>query len=63
MIQLYENPGWGSAIVELQLAFYGLPYALITAGNVPQGPVARAALDRVNPLTRVPRWSWTMVRW
>ena len=54
MIQLYENPGWGSAIVELQLAFYGLPYALITAGNVHQDPVARAALGRVNPLIQVP---------
>ncbi|MBI1170901.1 glutathione S-transferase [bacterium] len=54
MIQLYENPGWGSAIVELQLAFYGLPYSLITAGNVHQDPIARAALGRVNPLIQVP---------
>lgn len=54
MIQLYENPGWGSAIVELQLAFYGLDYQLIPAGNVHQDPVARAALGRVNPLIQVP---------
>lgn len=54
MITLYENPGWGSAIVELQLAFYGLPHRLITAGNVHQDPVARAALGRVNPLIQVP---------
>lgn len=54
MIQLYENPGWGSAIVELQLAFYGLPYDLIPAGNVHQDPIARAALGRVNPLIQVP---------
>lgn len=54
MIQLYENPGWGSAIVELQLAFYGLPYALVTVGNVHQDPIARAALGKVNPLIQVP---------
>lgn len=54
MITLYENPGWGSAIVELQLAFYGMPCRLITAGNVHQDPVARAALGRVNPLIQVP---------
>lgn len=54
MIQLYENPGWGSAIVELQLAFYGLPHALVTAGNVHQDPIARAALGKVNPLIQVP---------
>jgi GST-like protein len=54
MIQLFENPGWGSAIVELQLAFYGLPYTLIPAGNVHQDPVARAALGRINPLIQVP---------
>lgn len=54
MIQLYENPGWGSAIVELQLAFYGLPYQLVAAGNVHQDPIARAALGKVNPLIQVP---------
>lgn len=54
MIQLYENPGWGSAIVKLQLAFYGLTYQLVAAGNVHQDPVARAALGRVNPLIQVP---------
>ncbi len=54
MIRLYENPGWGSAIVELQLAFYGLPCALMAAGNVHQDPSARAALGKVNPLIQVP---------
>jgi GST-like protein len=54
VIQLFENPGWGSAIVELQLAFYGLPFTLIPAGNVHQDPVARAALGRINPLIQVP---------
>ncbi|MCW1918267.1 glutathione S-transferase family protein [Rhodobacter sp. KR11] len=54
MIRLYENPGWGSAIVELQLALYDLPHDLVRAGNIHQDPVARAALGRVNPLIQVP---------
>ena len=54
MIRLYENPGWGSAIVELQLAFYGIPYELITVGNVHQDPTARAALGKINSLIQVP---------
>ena len=54
MITLYENPGWGSAIVELQLALYDLPHALVTAGNIHQDPGARAALGKVNPLIQIP---------
>lgn len=54
MITLYENPGWGSAIVEMQLVLYGLPHRLVTAGNIHQDPGARAALGRVNPLIQVP---------
>lgn len=33
MFQPYENPGWGSAIVDAQLAMLGLPYTLIAAGE------------------------------
>lgn len=54
MIKLFENPGWGSAIVELQLALYGLPHELIRAGNIYQDPAARAALGRFNPLIQIP---------
>jgi GST-like protein len=54
MIQLYENPGWGSAIVELQLAFYGMPYRLIPVGNLFEDPDARATLAKVNPQVQVP---------
>lgn len=52
--QLYQNPGWGSAIVEAQLAFYGLPYALIEAGDLFEDQAARAAMAAVNPLMQVP---------
>ena len=54
MINLFENPGWGSAIVELQLVLYGLPHELVRAGNIHQDPGARAALGRYNPLIQVP---------
>ncbi len=54
MIRLYENPGWGSAIVELQLAFYGVPYELVPAGNVYQDEAARQSLGQVNPAIQVP---------
>lgn len=54
MLTLYENPGWGSAIVEAQLVFYGLPHRLIRAGDVYDDPQARAALLAINPLAQIP---------
>lgn len=54
MFTLYENPGWGSAIVEAQLAFYGLPHRLVRAGDLFDDPAARAALAAVNPLAQIP---------
>ncbi|MBI1220725.1 MAG: glutathione S-transferase [Rhodobacteraceae bacterium] len=52
--RLWQNPGWGSAIVEAQLAAYGLPYDLVTAGDIYHDAAARAALMRVNPSAQVP---------
>ena len=54
VIRLYENPGWGSAIVEVQLAFYGLAFEMVTVGDLYDDPAARAALAPVNPLVQVP---------
>ena len=54
VMQLYENPGWGSAIVEAQLAVYGLQVELIRAGDVFEDQAAREALAKVNPLAQVP---------
>lgn len=51
---LWQNPGWGSAIVEAQLAAYGQPYALIDAGDVFADAAARTALGALNPLAQVP---------
>jgi GST-like protein len=52
--QLYENPGWGSAIVEAQLAIYGLPFRLIAAGGTSDPVAVQRAMRGVNPVLQVP---------
>ena len=54
MLTLYENPGWGSAGVEAQLAFYGAPHRLTTLGDVCYNLAARAALKKTTPLAQLP---------
>ena len=54
MLTLYENPGWGSAGVEAQLAFYGAPHRLTTVGDVCYNLAARAALKKITPLAQLP---------
>lgn len=51
---LHGRPGWGSAIVEAQLAFYGLPFESVEVGDVFESEDARQALRPLNPLTQVP---------
>lgn len=51
---LHAEPGWGSAIVEAQLAWYGLEAELRRTGDLFASPEARAALSRVNPLGQIP---------
>ena len=51
---LYGRPRWGSAIVEAQLAWYGLPFRLEPVGDLLKDPSARIALEKVNPLAQVP---------
>ena len=53
-MKLYENPGWGSAIIEAQLAILNLPCTLIPSGDIYSDPAARAALATVNPLVQIP---------
>ena len=53
-MQLYENPGWGSAIIEMQLAFYAIPCKLISAGGVTDPAKVQQAMAQVNPLAQVP---------
>ena len=51
---LYGRAGWGSAIVEAQLAWYGLPFAFEPVDDLFKSPDARQRLEKVNPLAQVP---------
>lgn len=51
---LYGLPGWGSAIVEAQLAWYGLPMEFRESGDLFASAEARDRLRPLNPLTQVP---------
>ena len=52
--KLFGRAGWGSAIVEAQLAWYGLAFAFEPVGDLFKEPDARARLEKVNPLAQVP---------
>ncbi|MEZ5903853.1 MAG: hypothetical protein R3C69_01635 [Geminicoccaceae bacterium] len=54
---LYGEPGWGSAIVELQLGWYGLDYRFEPVGDLIRSAESRAALAPVNPWRRCRPWS------
>lgn len=51
---LYGRPGWGSAIVEAQLAWYGLPFRFEDCGDLLSSPQARERLAPLNPLAQTP---------
>jgi GST-like protein len=51
---LHGRPGWGSAIVEAQLAWYGLPFRFEDAGDLFDSEEARERLRPLNALTQVP---------
>lgn len=53
-MKLYRRPGWGSAMIEYQLAVYGLPFEPIEVEDLFQSPDARAALAAVNPVAQIP---------
>ena len=58
-LTLYGERGWGSAIVEAQLAWYGFEYEFEQVGDLfkpadAQYADARRRLQSVNPLTQVP---------
>jgi len=54
MYTLFARPGWGSAIVELQLAWYGLPYEVEDVDDPFTSEAARARLAPMNALTQLP---------
>ena len=51
---LYGQPGWGSAIIELQLDWYGLDYRVEAVGHLFKNPAARVRLAAINPLAQIP---------
>ena len=52
--RLYGRPGWGSAIVEAQLVWYGLPFTVEPVGDLLRKPEARRKLEAINPLAQLP---------
>jgi GST-like protein len=54
MYTLHARPGWGSAIVEAQLAWYGLPFSLVGVGHLFESNEARERLSGVNPIHQIP---------
>ncbi len=51
---LYGHPGWGSALVEAQLDWLGLPYRFEPTGNLFESAEGREKVGRVNPIMQVP---------
>jgi GST-like protein len=51
---LWGRAGWGSTMVEAQLAWYGLPFTFKPVGDLLREPDSRADLQKVNPLAQVP---------
>jgi len=54
MYKLYARPGWGSAIVEAQLAWYGLPYETTDVADLFKSAESREHLAKINPIHQVP---------
>jgi GST-like protein len=54
MYRLYARAGWGSVLVETQLAWYGLKYQLETVGDLFMEPQARDRLASFNPISQIP---------
>lgn len=51
---LWGRPGWGSAIAEAQLEWYGLPFSYEPVEDLFKTPGAGDRLREVNPLAQVP---------
>ena len=53
-MRLFGEPGWGSAIVEAQLDWYGFEYEFERVGNLFKSAEGRQRLAAVNPLAQIP---------
>jgi len=53
-MKLLGEPGWGSAIVDAQLAWYGFDYDFEAVGNLFASAEAREKVAALNPLAQIP---------
>jgi GST-like protein len=53
-MRLFGEPGWGSAIVEAQLDWYGLAFDFERVGDLFKSAESRQRLSAVNPLAQIP---------
>ena len=53
-MKLFRRAGWGSALIEYQLAVYGLPFEPLDVEDLFQSPAGRAMVERHNPLGQIP---------
>jgi GST-like protein len=53
-LRLFGEPGWGSAIVEAQLDWYGLAFDFERVGDLFKSAESRQRLSAVNPLAQIP---------
>ena len=53
-IKVYSRLGWGSAIVEAQLDWYGLPFIVEPVGDMLRDTEARRKIEGINPLAQLP---------
>jgi GST-like protein len=52
--RLHGCPGWGSVIVEAQLAALGVPFEYVEVPNLFESEEGRRELGRLNPIAQVP---------
>jgi GST-like protein len=53
-LKLFGRPGWGSALTEAQLVWYGIPFEFNEVGDLFSDPSARRELEKINPLGQIP---------
>jgi len=54
MYRLFGRKGWGSALTELQLGWYGLAYRFDEVGDLFASEEARQELAKINPVAQLP---------
>ncbi|MGJ8529560.1 glutathione S-transferase family protein [Maritalea sp.] len=53
-LTLFGQRGWGSVVVEAQLAWYGVDYEFVQVGHLFEDEAARVRLEEINPRCQIP---------